>query len=427
MIKNNNVIRSIIIFSLFCMIFLISQNYQINEYNVESWKLLPLLLIFIMSIIIRIKSGNKNLELNLLLIFIIIGALIIIICDNLLIIYLGIELQTFCIFILIASNNKSIKSSESSLKYFILGALSSGFYLLGFLFIFMNNINLNINSIDFINIDILIYTGYIFIICSILFKLSIVPFHFWIPDIYEGSSWNTIIIISTISKISILTFLLKIIINNNLIIIGCLLSIMIGTLGAINQTKIKRLIAYSSITHIGFISLGLSMNNCIGYEISFTYLIIYMLGTSSMIVLLSNIRGINSNYIVELSGFQHNNKIVAISFSIILLSMAGIPPLSGFISKWFIINNLINYDYFFSSILIVISSIIGVGFYLRLVKILFFQKSFSYFTWKNILSSGDNLKPNSLYIGFNIFFIIFLVTNMKPLTCLLEYYISYFH
>lgn len=383
-------------------------------------------------IIISNLIKNINFDIYLLFFLVLIGSLVIISSDHLLIIYLGLELQTFSLFILISKNKGSVKSSEAGLKYFILGAISSGLYLLGLCLFFISNTSLNIKDLIILNNDIITSIGFSLVLLSFSFKLGLSPLHFWLPDIYEGSSWDVISILSTIPKISVLSIFIQIIIKVDLIFFFCLLSVIIGTLGALNQTKLKRLLAYSSISHMGFLVLGFSMINSTGYEVSFIYLFIYIFTIISIFILIINTSLLKEYYIVELSGLQYINKTISLSWLIIIFSIAGIPPLSGFISKWFVLWNIIGFDYIFSSLILILFSIIGAVYYLRVIKIIYFQKQSSYISWVKILNKKNlpykfNGNLNITFLGLGIFFSVLLIINPNPLISFINLLILYFY
>lgn len=393
---------------------------------ISNWKFMILFLVLIIFIITVLTVKEKNFDIYLLFILVFIGASIIIISDHLLVIYLGLELQTFSLFILISSNKKSIKGAEAGLKYFILGALSSGLYLLGLVLFFINGVSLNLKDLIFMLNDSLVFIGCIFILISLSFKLTLAPFHFWIADIYEGSSWDVIMLIAIISKISVIVVFLQLIVNTSLIIFCCLLSVILGTIGAINQTKLKRLLAYSAISNVGFIILGFTIGNSLGYEVSFIYMFIYMVSSLFLFVTIISTNFLNNNFIIELGGLQYSNKILGLTWLLLLLSIAGIPPLSGFVGKWFVIWNTICFDYMFSSLILILFSIIGVGFYLRIIKIIYFQKKSSYFIWHEILKTKENTySTNFLLLGFSVFFTVLFIININPLINITNYVIYY--
>lgn len=392
---------------------ILRQVYVINITNLDFFLLILCFCLFVVSVSL---FDEVSLDVNLLLFFVLLGVMIIILSDHLLVIYIGIELQTFSIFILIAKNKISIKGSEASLKYFILGAISSGLYLLGLYFIFLSNISVGLQNVNLLSDDYFDFLGILLICISLGFKLGLSPFHFWLPDIYEGSSWGVLSLLSTIPKISIVSVIIKLIFNSSIITPFCILSIVIGTIGALNQSKLKRLLAYSSISHMGFLLLSLTLVDRLGYEISLIYILVYMLIIISFFVLIVSESLTNNCYIVELSYIQNCNKIVSLSWLILLLSIAGIPPLAGFVNKWLLIWNIMSFDYIFSSFIAILFSIIGAIYYLRLVKIIYFQSKNSYLSWDRIIKSRS--KSNEMIIIFNgviIFFNLFLILNLIPL------------
>ena len=392
--------------------------WHINFSSYDTWKLLIISVIFISVISIFLLIKDYRFEIICLNLMVLLGSLIIITCDHLLVIYLGLELQTFSLFILISKNKTSIKGSEAGLKYFILGALSSGLYLLGVCFIFSSSLTLSLKDLYFISsFDLFsIKIGSILIILSLFFKLALFPLHFWIPDIYEGSSWEVLGLISTIPKISVLILILQLNNFSDLLLISSLLSIVIGTFGALNQTKLKRLLAYSGISHMGFILLGVSLISNQGYEISFVYLSVYLIIIISFFYLtLITILGKNS-YIIELANINNVNKLLALTWAILFLSIAGIPPLSGFISKWFILWFILSNNYIISSLIAILFSAIAAGYYLRIVKIIYFQNKSSYITWNYILNNKKIGYSSHLYVlGFYLYIVLFLIINPNPI------------
>lgn len=392
----------------------------------ELWRDLVMFLVLLIFVVLINIIKDLKFEVIFLYIMVLLGSLMIILCDNLIILYLGLELQTFSLFILISKNRVSVKSSESALKYFILGALSSGLFLLGVSFIFSAGLSLNLKEI-LTNCSYdksLIKISFSLISLSLFFKLAIFPLHFWIPDIYEGSSWETVALISTIPKISVLTIILQIVSYSDFFIICGVISIIVGSLGAMNQTKMKRLLAYSGISHIGFIILGVGLVSNQGYEASFVYLFIYMITMLGVFSLIYNSTFSKNYFIVELGGLSIVNKILALTWLIFFLSIAGIPPLAGFISKWFILASLVNFNYLIPVFIGVIFSAIAAGYYLRVVKITYFQKKSSYLIWEDILKVKE---PKSNIVLYILAFIVYINISLiiHPTSILGSFYLSF--
>ena len=414
---------------MFLLLIIISNYDFLSTYlfNLSLWKLLFLILITISLIIIFELVEEKTFDVYCLLFLTYIGSFILIISDNLLTTYLGLELQTFSIFILIAKNRSSIKSSEAGLKYFMLGAISSGFYLLSLVILYLFGYTFELKEIMFFNGDLIIYISITLILLSFSFKLSLFPFHFWIPDIYEGSSWDIVTLIATLPKISVICLLIQILINSNVMLSLCLCSIIIGTLGALNQTKLKRLLAYSGVSHMGFIVLGYTIQSNSSLTVGSMYLLIYILITMSFLVLIIN-NNKKNNFIIELGALKFTNKVLSITIILIILSIAGVPPLSGFISKWYLIWCSIENQYIISSILIILFSAIGMGYYLRLIKTVYFQKKGSYFFWEDMLTKNNSRSDLTyLSLGFLFFINLFLLFNFSFVIEIINYLFIYLH
>nr|YP_010890005.1 NADH dehydrogenase subunit 2 [Stephalia dilata]WJJ69992.1 NADH dehydrogenase subunit 2 [Stephalia dilata] len=406
----------LLLLSIFFYFIWINNYLFINFLCYDNWKNLIIIFMFFIFCIINNLVKKFNFEEWILSFLVLFGSIVIITCNHFLILYLGLEIQTFSLFILISKNRLWLKSSEAGLKYFILGALSSGLFLLGLTIIFINGYSLNIQDyiFSFWFKDNLLVISFLFILLSLFFKISLFPLHFWIPDIYEGSSWKVLGLVSTLPKISIIYILIQFKEITDIFIICALMSIIIGTLGALNQTKLKRLLAYSGISHIGFIILILNIGNQKGFTVNNIYLFIYILSLLSIIILISNLDLSQNNYIIELSSNQFINKIISISWVILLLSIAGIPPLSGFISKWLVLWTILEENYIISSLICILFSAIGAAYYIRLIKIIYFQKSSSFITWKSILINNNNnfLSVNYYFLGLLIYFILFFI--LKP-------------
>lgn len=403
------------VFTLIVIYLVLNSNNYFSTlmFNLESWKYIFLFLIFGVYLVILNLVKEKTFDVYCLCTLTFLGSILLILSDNLITLYLGLELQTFSIFILIAKNRTSIKSSEAGLKYFILGAISSGFYLLGLTIMLVSGFSLELKEIIILSNEYVSIISLVFISLSFCFKLSLFPLHFWIPDIYEGSSWDIISLVSTLPKISVLCLIIQILINSNMLFSFSVLSIIIGTLGALNQSKVKRLLGYSGISHMGFILLGFTILSKEGYIISNLYLLIYILMMVSLFIIIININ-FDNKFIIELSNLKFVNKIFALTFALLILSIAGIPPLCGFISKWFLLWTSIEYQYNLASFIMILFSAIGAGYYLRIVKIIYFQQKSSYFLWKSILDSKNNHNDlNLLVLGFLFFVCLFLTVNFS--------------
>jgi len=367
---------------------------------IKSIILLATVCILISSINYNKAENQNSIEYLILVILSCTGMIILISSYDLIILYLAIEFQSFCLYIMAALKRTSEFSTEAGLKYFILGAFSSGLILFGCSLIYGFTGTTNFqqlfqifsvsifleSSVTFLYCENAIIAGIIFILVGLLFKLSAVPFHIWAPDVYEGSPTSITAFFAFVPKISILALFVRFLCYvsyvfflpwQQIIVISSVGSMLVGTLGAIYQIKIKRLLAYSAIGHVGYMLVGLSCGSIQGISATFFYVSVYMLMTLSIfIILLSFINSKNANklkFLNDLSGIAHSNKLLAISFSVLLFSMSGVPPLVGFFSKMFIFVSAINSGMFFLAIFGILTNVIACFYYIRLIKIMCFE------------------------------------------------------
>jgi NADH-quinone oxidoreductase subunit N len=317
--------------------------------------------------------------------------------------YLVIEMQALCFYILASFRRNSAFSTEAGLKYFISGSFISGLLLFGCSLLYGALGTLNFNNLslllsfpldgDFESIRYMVLIGILFILVTLFFKVAAVPFHFWSPDVYEGSPLSTTVIFSIIPKLIIFSFIIKCVNTFSLmifefqelfILVG-ILSVFVGTFFAIRQKRLKRLVIYSSIAQVGFLVAGLATNTVDGFVSIYFFLFVYII-TSILIwgyitqfyfsqkeVNLFEGKNFTSIFLSNLSNYFKLDKISAMSFVLIFFSIAGIPPLSGFLSKILILFGLINSNFIVSACIIVIISAVSVFYYLRIVKIIFFE------------------------------------------------------
>lgn len=302
------------------------------------------------------------------MLIVVLSSLLLVSSVNWLSIYLAIELQTLTLFILVAIKRESAYSTEGGLKYFVLGAVSSGLLLFGCALLYGLS---GQTSVQGLNSCLTADVGKILITVSLLFKLSVAPFHMWAPDVYDGSATIIAATLATISKIAIFSVLVQIGPVINMVLVCAIFSIICGSIGALNQTKIKRLLAYSGIGHMGFVLFGVAIGSLESIQASLIYMIIYVIMTicSFSIILSLNL---TKNLIVEVSGISRENSVLALTLALSFLSIAGIPPLAGFLSKWLILLAGISSGYYLICILIVLSSVIAGVYYVRLVQIIYF-------------------------------------------------------
>ena len=330
-------------------------------------------------------------EYPVLILFSILGMLVMLSSNDFITLYLGLELQSLSLYVLAAIKKDSLKSSEAGLKYFILGALASGFFLFGVSLLFgitgtttYTVLSNNILSVE--NNSLLLIFSIVLILSSIAFKLSIAPFHMWTPDVYEGAPTSVTAFFAVVPKIAAIGVLMRILyialidihlIWNQLILILGMLSIFVGAFGALLQINIKRLMAYSAISNIGYIFLALSLGSQLGLEASLIYISVYTVSTlgSFAFILSMEKDNIMLNNISSFAGLSKSNPFYAICFSIILLSLAGLPPLAGFIAKFYIFKAIIISDYLWIAVVGIMGSVISAYYYLNIVKVMYLDEA----------------------------------------------------
>ena len=415
----------LVLFLTIVLVLILFLFYKLDFIILGESRFLIVLMLSLIFIQIFTMSNNNSIDEKFLIIMVFLGSIVIVLSENLILIYLGLELQTFSLFILIASNKTSIRSSEGGLKYFILGALSSGMFLFSVSLLFYLTGGISTGDIKLINFDSKISVLItLLILLSLFFKLSMFPLHFWIPDIYEASDTKIMALVGTLPKLSVLSLLINISIPSNILFWCSIGSIAIGTFGALNQSKVKRLLAYSGIVHIGLAVLTLGLFMKLGIEPTLIYLSIYIFTFIPIIALMISNR--NIKYLSDLSGLQNINVIFSISWSLFLLSMAGLPPLSGFLTKWWTISIIINNGNNFIGFICILFSAIGLAYYLRITKIAYFQNCSSYTVWNDILTYKNYNFISKIYLAIGFYLSSLLILNPKPFVLLIDFCINSF-
>tara|TARA_Y100000590_G_scaffold140121_1_gene160667 strand:- start:19493 stop:20905 length:1413 start_codon:yes stop_codon:yes gene_type:complete len=315
------------------------------------------------------------------------GMIIMISSYDLIIFYLGLELQSLSLYILAAFKRDEERSTEAGLKYFVLSALASGLLLYGcsLIYGFTGSTNFEIISQNLEETNTGAVFGIVFIIVGLAFKISAVPFHMWTPDVYEGSPTSVTSFFALIPKIAALSVFIRFMyvpfINvmdqwQTIIIFLSVGSMILGAVAAIGQNNIKRLMAYSSIGHMGYVLAGLATGTNSGVQSALIYLTIYLvmnLGAFGCIFMMKRENVFQEN-ISELSGMSKNHPILGLSFLIILFSLAGIPPLAGFFAKFYIFISVIESEMYALAIIGLVTTVISAFYYLRIIKIIYFDK-----------------------------------------------------
>ena len=331
-----------------------------------------------------------NFEIPILLLFSTLGMMLMISANNLMSMYLAIELQSLSLYVAAAIKRDSLSSAESGVKYFILGALSSGILLYGFSLIYgftgsMNFDEINSYLLRYENLNLGLIFGLVFVMVGLAFKVSAVPFHMWTPDVYEGAPNSITAFFAIVPKIAAVALIYRFCLVpfenfylewSQIVIFLSVASMFLGAIAAIAQSNIKRLLAYSSIGHIGYILIALVAANDDGVKASSIYMFSYMVMNIAIFTILLSIK-VKNEYLVNISdlkGLSKSNPIVSLSISIIMLSMAGIPPFVGFFGKFYVFIAAIENELYVLSILGVLASVISAYYYLRIIKIMYFDE-----------------------------------------------------
>jgi NADH-quinone oxidoreductase subunit N len=367
---------------------LFNESYKI-DYLSTFMKILTLISgIFVMltsSKYIQITKIIK-IEYPVLLLSSILGMMVMISSNDLIVFYMGLELQSLALYVLASFNKENLLSSEAGLKFFVLSALSSGLLLYGcsLIYGFSNSTNFILIAENLNSNSYGLTFGIVFILVGLAFKISAVPFHMWAPDVYQGSPTSVTIFFAILPKIAALTVFIRFLyvpfINlidqwQMIIVFLSIASMLFGAIAAIGQRNLKRLIAYSSIGHMGYALAGLAAGSNNGIQSAVSYISIYLVMNLAFFSCLLMIRR-NDNYfenIEDLSGLSKNHPILSISLLIVLFSLAGIPPLAGFFAKFYIFMAVIERSMYFLAVIGLLSTVIAAYYYLRIIKIIYFD------------------------------------------------------
>ncbi len=336
------------------------------------------------------KNNLFKPEYPILIIFSTLGMMIMISSNNFLLLYLGLEIQSLSLYVVSSFRRDNYKSTEAGLKYFILGSLSSGLMLFGISLIYGSTGSINFEIISsMINFEGFfpgIVAGLVFLICGFAFKASAVPFHMWTPDVYEGSPTPVTAFFATVPKLAAVGVLLRVLFDcfgqlveswQQVIIIISVLSMFLGSVAAIGQNNIKRLMAYSSIGHIGFVLMGVASGTDKGISAVLIYMVLYIIMNIGVFVFILNMErnGVAVTTINSLNMYNNVSKSQTLFLTILLFSLAGIPPLAGFFGKFFIFNAAINAGLSWLAVMWGIASVIAAFYYLRIVYLMYFGLS----------------------------------------------------
>lgn len=332
-------------------------------------------------------------EFYVLGLFSIVGMMLLISGNNLLMLYLGLELMSLCLYALVAFNREDGNASEAAMKYFVLGAIASGMLLYGMSILYGLSGSLQLSEIAAAvlqaseadsaqNIGMLFALA--FIVVALAFKLGAVPFHMWVPDVYHGSPTAVTALIGTAPKLAGFAMIMRLLVESlgalqadwqQMIIVLAILSLAVGNIVAIAQSNIKRMLAYSTISHVGFILLGILAGTAEGYSSAMFYTISYAimsLGGFGIIMLMAR-QGFEADNITDLTGLNQRSPWFAFIMMVLMLSMAGVPPTVGFWAKLAVLSAVVDVDLIWMAVIAVFFSIIGIFYYLRVIKVMYFD------------------------------------------------------
>ncbi|MDN2567505.1 NADH-quinone oxidoreductase subunit NuoN [Aquibium sp. A9E412] len=352
--------------------------------------LLGALVTLVMSVGFAKAEKFDKFEFPVLIVLATLGMLLMISANDMLSLYLGLELQSLALYVVAAINRDSVRSTEAGLKYFVLGALSSGMLLYGITLVYGYTGNTGFEAIAAALADgersLGFVFGMVFVLAGLAFKISAVPFHMWTPDVYEGAPTPVTAYFAAAPKLAAMALLVRVTMDafqpvapdwQQIIVFVSIASMLLGAFAAIGQRNIKRLMAYSSIGHMGYALVGLAANSPAGVRGVVLYMLIYVamsLGTFAFILAMRRDDG-NVEQIDDMAGLASTNPMMATVMTILMFSLAGIPPLAGFWAKWYVFLAAINAELYALAVIGVLASVVGAYYYLRIIKIMWFDEA----------------------------------------------------
>jgi NADH-quinone oxidoreductase subunit N len=402
--------------------------------SIKQILLIATLVCLILSLNSIVSNQLNHFEYLILILSSVLGLMLLISSFDMLSLYLSIEMQSLCLYVLAASKKDSSFSMEAGLKYFIIGSFSSALLLFGISFIYLSTGTTNFTHIELLLFETIeessllnssLEKGMLFLTGAFLFKVAAAPFHFWSPDVYEGSPLSSTIFFALVPKIALFTILVRLfqivflsfeISVHFSLCLFAICSVIFGSFTALSQKKLKRLLALSSTSHVGYLLLALSINSIEGVQSMFFYLLSYLVSSSCIwsifIALTTFDNDLKSRTIADLSSLSAINPLLGLTAIFGIFSLASIPPLVGFLAKIDIFMNSLGAHSVFPSTFLLLSSVISCFYYIRLIKIAYFEKSES-FSFVFSLS-----KYCSLFLGFSASSLLLLFINPSLLSFL---------
>ena len=347
-------------------------------------------LAIIMSLDFMKLNQSLRFEFPILIIFATLGMMMMVSANDLMSLYLGLEMQSLSLYVIASFMRNDLRSTEAGLKYFVLGALASGLLLYGSSLVYGFAGTTSFDDIAALfagdaHVSAGLIFGLVFVVAGLAFKISAVPFHMWTPDVYEGAPTPVTAFFAIAPKVAAISLFIRVMVGpfgdlvaewQQIIVLISIASMVIGSLTAINQKNIKRMMAYSSIGHMGYAMIGLAVGNEAGVRGVLIYLAIYLvmnIGTFACILCMRRNERMVEN-IEDLSGLSKTHPMMALALAIFMFSMAGIPPLAGFFGKLYVFLAAIEAELYALAIIGVVTSVIGAFYYLRIIKIMYFQE-----------------------------------------------------
>ncbi len=402
-VKNKTIVYGLAQFTLFAAAYFTVRNFNasvgyaftnmfVDDTLAHVLKLMILLGTSVMFVYTRQYMQLRNMfrgEYYALVLFSVLGMMIMVSGQSMLTIYMGLELLSLCLYSLVALDRDNAKSSEAAMKYFVLGALASGMLLYGMSMIYGMTGSLNISEITSVLQETnpknpVLILGLVFIVAGLAFKFGAVPFQMWVPDVYQGAPTSITILIGSVPKFAAFAITIRLLAQGlqpltadwqDMLLIMAVLSIAIGNITAIAQTNLKRMLAYSTISHIGFLLFGLMSGNLNGYASSMFYISAYALMTLAgfgMILLLSR-KGFEAEQLDDLKGLNQRSPWAAMLMLITMFSMAGVPPTIGFYAKFTVLQAALQAGFIWAVVFAVLMAVVGAFYYLRIVKLMYFD------------------------------------------------------
>ena len=366
----------------------------------------------------RLREGMNQFEYPVLLIFATLGMLMMVSANDLMSLYVGIELHSLPLYVIAAFRRDNHRSTEAGLKYFILGALSSGMLLYGCSLVYgfagSTNFDTLATTLGTGDAHVGVVIGLVFIAAGLAFKISAVPFHMWTPDVYEGAPTPITAFFAAAPKVAAMALFLRVLVDpfggmvnewRQIVVFIAIASMLIGAFAAIYQTNIKRLMAYSSIGNIGYALVGLAAGTEAGVQAVIVYMAIYLIMTIGAFgcIMAMRAKGQMLEGIGDLAGLGKSRPMIAASLAVLMFSMAGIPPLAGFFGKFYVFLAAIEAELYSLAVIGVLTSVVGAFYYLRIIKIMYFDDEAQ--TFDRPLESGVSLVITGTTLLILVFFI----------------------